>query len=67
MIQKVLEQFTRNRTTVIVTHRLATLALADRIVVMEPGRISDLGTHEQLLARCDLYRRLHQIQFKQSA
>ena len=67
LIQKVLEQFTRHRTTVIVTHRLATLALADRIVVMEAGRIADVGTHEQLLARCDLYRRLHQMQFKQSA
>ncbi len=67
LIQKVLEQFTRNRTTVIVTHRLSTLALAHRVVVMEAGRISDVGTHEQLLVRSDLYRRLHQIQFKQSA
>jgi ATP-binding cassette, subfamily B, bacterial MsbA len=67
LIHKVLEQFTRNRTTLIVTHRLATLALADRIVVMNFGRIADLGTHEQLLNRCDLYQRLHQIQFRETA
>jgi ATP-binding cassette, subfamily B, bacterial MsbA len=67
LIHKVLEQFTRHRTTVLITHRLATLALADRIVVMNSGRIADLGTHEQLLSRCDLYQRLHQVQFKETA
>jgi ATP-binding cassette subfamily B protein/subfamily B ATP-binding cassette protein MsbA len=67
LIHKVLEQFTRHRTTVIVTHRLATLALANRIVVVQGGRIADIGTHDQLLGRCDLYRRLHQIQFRETA
>jgi ATP-binding cassette subfamily B protein/subfamily B ATP-binding cassette protein MsbA len=67
LIHKVLEQFIRHRTTVIITHRLATLALADRIVVMNSGRIADVGTHEQLLGRCELYGRLHQIQFKETA
>ncbi|HTM55153.1 MAG TPA: ABC transporter ATP-binding protein, partial [Pirellulales bacterium] len=67
LIHKVLEQFIRNRTTLIVTHRLATLALADRIVVMNLGRIADVGTHEQLIHRCDIYQRLHQIQFRETA
>ena len=67
LIHRVLEQFIRNRTTVIITHRLATLALADRIVVVQGGRIADIGNHDQLLARCDLYRRLHQIQFRETA
>ena len=53
-IQQVLEKFIRGRTTVIITHRLAVLSLADRIVVMQAGRIVDVGRHEELLARCAL-------------
>ena len=67
LIHKVLEQFTRGRTTLLVTHRVASLALAHRIVVMDGGRIIDVGPHEELLKRCDLYRRLYQIGFKQTA
>lgn len=65
LIHKALEQFTVNRTTLIVTHRLSTLVLADRIAVMNAGRILDLGTHDQLLRRCDFYARLHDIQLGQ--
>ena len=67
LIQKVLEQFTRNRTTLIITHRMGVLALADRILVMNGGRIVDLGTHEELVRRCELYSRLYDIQFKEIA
>jgi ABC-type multidrug transport system fused ATPase/permease subunit len=63
-IQKVLETFVRGRTTIIITHRLATLALADRIVVMQDGKIEDVGCHEELAARCGLYQRLYKIHFE---
>jgi ABC-type multidrug transport system fused ATPase/permease subunit len=64
LIQKVLEQFVRGRTALVVTHRLGALSLANRIVVMEEGRIVDVGTHEALFGRCEFYRRLYQIQFE---
>ena len=64
-IQNALESFVRDRTAVMITHRLAALALADQVVVMHAGRILDTGTHEQLMARCGLYRRLHRLQFQE--
>lgn len=67
VIHRVIEKFIADRTALIITHRLSTLTLADRVVVMNEGRILDEGTHDQLIARCGLYQRLHKIQFKQSA
>jgi len=65
-IQRVLEEFLRDRTALIITHRLSILGLAEKIVVMQSGRILDQGTHEELLRRCGLYGRLYQIQFEES-
>jgi ABC-type multidrug transport system fused ATPase/permease subunit len=64
LIQKALEGFVRGRTVIIITHRLSALALADRIAVVQDGRILDVGTHAELLARCPFYRRLYQIHFE---
>jgi ABC-type multidrug transport system fused ATPase/permease subunit len=67
LIHKALEQFIRGRTTIMITHRLSTLALADRILVMDAGRIVGDGRHGELLEKCDLYRRLHQTDFRETA
>lgn len=62
-IQQAIERFSRGRTVLVVAHRLSTVVNADRIVVMDGGRVVDEGTHEALLERCALYGTLarHQL------
>lgn len=67
LIQKVLADFVRNRTTIIITHRMSVLTLADRVMVMDAGKILDIGPHDELMSRCQLYRRLYQLDFRESA
>jgi len=64
-IQAALEVFVRDRTAIIITHRMGVLALADQVVVMKSGRILDVGSHQELLSRCPFYRRLYQVDFEQ--
>jgi ATP-binding cassette subfamily B protein/subfamily B ATP-binding cassette protein MsbA len=60
LIHQALRQFVRNRTTFIITHRLNTLEIADRIVLLESGRIEAVGTHAELIQSCAAYQRLHE-------
>ena len=63
MVQAALESAMRDRTTLVIAHRLATVQRADRIVVMEAGQIVETGTHAQLIASGGLYARLAALQF----
>jgi subfamily B ATP-binding cassette protein MsbA len=53
----------RNRSSIVIAHRLSTVRRADTIVVMEAGRIIETGTHAELLAKGGQYRKLYELQF----
>ena len=64
LVQTALEDLMRNRTTIVIAHRLATVLSCDRILVMEQGRIVEQGTHTSLVAANGLYARLARLQFE---
>ena len=65
-IHEAMEEFGKGRTTLLIAHRFATVLSADRIVVLDGGRIRDVGTHAELLERCRLYKHLYETQFVDS-
>ena len=67
LIQKATERITKDKTSIVIAHRLATIKKADRIIVMDQGEIVEMGTHESLLAKNKgTYQRLYELQFSQA-
>src|SRR5262249_27421274 len=67
LIRKAIEEFARDRTTLFITHSLRALEFADRIVLMNAGRVEAVGTEPELRRASGLYRRLHEIHFQRES
>jgi len=63
LVQKALANLMKNKTSIVIAHRLSTVRKADKIVVMERGQIKETGTHNELLAKGGIYKRLYELQF----
>ena len=63
-VQQAIDQATQNRTVLVIAHRLSTVLSADKIVVLDKGKIVGIGKHEELLKTCERYRTLYQLQFE---
>jgi subfamily B ATP-binding cassette protein MsbA len=63
LVQKALQNLMAHRTVIVIAHRLSTVRRADKIVVLDQGRIAETGTHDQLIAHGGIYQRLHDMQF----
>ena len=64
IIQSAMDLVLKNRTSIIIAHRLSTVRKADKIVVIQEGRIAETGSHQELIKRGGLYKRLYEMQFK---
>jgi subfamily B ATP-binding cassette protein MsbA len=63
LVQKALANLMKSKTSIVIAHRLSTIRRADKIVVMEKGRVVETGTHAELLELDGRYRRLYELQF----
>ena len=61
LISRATEQLTKGRTSLVIAHRLSTIQKADRILVMDKGQLAEMGTHQELLAKNGLYKKLYDV------
>ncbi len=64
LLQKAIEELTKNRTSIIIAHRLSTIRNADKILVLDKGMVVEYGTHDELIDKDGLYAKLYKLQFK---
>jgi subfamily B ATP-binding cassette protein MsbA len=62
LVQQALENLMKNRTSIVIAHRLSTIQFADEIIVLQAGEIVERGTHNELLERNGIYRKLYDLQ-----
>lgn len=67
LVQQALEGIMENRTSLVIAHRLSTVLNADKIVVIDDGKVQEVGTHDELLDQAGLYATLFQTQFRDGA
>jgi subfamily B ATP-binding cassette protein MsbA len=65
LVQQALDRLMKDHTTLVIAHRLSTIRKADRIIVIDGGRILEVGKHKELMGRSGLYRRLYDLQFRE--
>ena len=63
LVQKALANLMENRTVIVIAHRLSTIRRADKIVVLDRGQVSEIGSHEELVSGGGIYQRLHELQY----